>query len=122
MKFKTTIIALLLSIMSNSYATEESPCSRLTGSWYGAFWLKDPRECHIYHGCKHSMLATVTHVSDDLYRAEVHPHVGREGVYNLTCKKGIVTTLDAPGIIEYQCIDRTICQVKYDDNRLSANL
>lgn len=122
MKTKIVLFLLVLVTTTNIYAEEPATCSRLTGSWYGAFWFKDPRECHINHGCRHSMLAEVTHTSGTNYQAAVHPHVGREGIYQLTCENGIVKSKEITGVIMFSCIDKTICQIKYDDDRLSANV
>lgn len=122
MKLKYTLLVIGLFVTCNVYAEEPAPCARLTGSWYGAFVFKDPRECHRNHGCRHSMLGTVTRVNGNQYQAEVHPNVGTPGVYAMTCENGIVKSPETTGVIMFSCIDKTICQIKYDDDRLSANV
>lgn len=122
MKSTITLAFIALLLAANVWAEEPAPCYRLTGSWYGAFWYKDPKDCHRNHGCRHSVLASVTYTKGVHYRAEVHPHVGREGVYDITCEKGNVKSADNPGMIMFSCLDKTICQIKYDDDTMSANL
>jgi hypothetical protein len=122
MQNKLALLICTFSFLSNCYALEDATCVRLTGSWYGAFWFKDPHDCHLNHGCKHSMVAEVTHIKDNQYRADVHPHVGREGTYMLSCINDKVTSADVSGSIMFTCIDKTMCQIKYDDDKLSANL
>jgi hypothetical protein len=119
---KLPITLLILTYSLSAFATDPATCTRLTGSWYGNFALKSPRDCHIYHGCSHSMLAEVKHIDGIHYQAAVHPKIGREGIYDITCENGNVISTETTGTIQFTCIDRTICQVKYNDDKLSANL
>ena len=122
MKPKFALLALILMTTIQSYAEEPATCARLIGSWYGAFWFKDPTDCRRNHGCRHSMLAEVTHENGIHYRAAVHPNIGRDGIFDLTCENGNVKSMETPGVVMFSCIDRTICQVKYDEDKLSANM
>ena len=111
----------LMIFTFNAYA--ENICDRLTGTWYGSFILKDMKECHLYHGCKHEMLASVKRIDGATFTAEVHPKAGTPTTVKLTCINNTLTTHDFPdNTIEFTCLDKTICNVKYDDPKLYASL
>lgn len=110
-------------LIFSTSAFAQDTCTRIKGSWYGTFTLKDVHDCHLYHGCTHQLYIHVNKVDNTSYLAEVKPKIGPAGTFKFTCTNG---TLAAPAypddFLELNCPDSKVCIVKFDDIKLSASV
>lgn len=121
--FLTTAMLMISQQTVLANEVKQGICARITGSWYGQFTFKDPRVCHQYHGCTHSLSIHVSVFDQMIYSAEVHPKVGQPGVYKIKCENGKITSLSHPNsVIEFNCPDNIVCAVKFNDDNIAAAL
>ncbi|EKD70319.1 MAG: hypothetical protein ACD_46C00570G0003 [uncultured bacterium] len=121
--FRTCLLFIFCLLPISHVFAAQGICARITGSWYGSFTLKEPRDCHLYHGCTHELFIHVSRDDGPIYQAQVRPKVGQPGVFKIRCEEGKITSPSHPDSqIELNCPDTKICLVKFNDAKLTASL